>query len=392
MKNSRIKAPTAAGAALLAALLAGGCATTGRPSAPSPGGHGELSEIEALETTPLGRARDVADVDVLALTPEMKRFAKKYLTEFRDPYDRAQMLRYVITQAGLLGFQYDQAKTRSAVDAFRYRNGNCLTLSNLYVALGRYVGLDARYQDVSLGQSWTKTDDLYLLSRHINVKGRLAGGRSYVMDFIHIDTEYIHDAQVVSDEWAKAEYYNNIGADFLQAGNNSAALIYFKKAIVTDPRIDYIWSNLGTAYSRASEYVAAEAAFKKALELNDRNWSAINNLAVLYQKIGRLEEAEEQLAGIERFRLKNPYYRLALSERAYQAGDYKEAIAHLKRAVAMKPDEHEFYFALAKSYYRRGDRDKAESHFDKARQLASAGPAYERYRKGLDTLLERERS
>ena len=388
MTNSRINALTTISPLLLAALVLGGCATTQGPARGAGAGRSDLSMIETLEDRPLGRARDVADIDVLALTPEMKAFANHYLQEFRDPYDRAQMLRYIITQPGLMGFQYDQAQTRTAADAFRYRSGNCLTLSNLYVALGRSVGLDARFQDVSLGESWTKTDDLYLLNRHINVKGRLRGGRTYVMDFIHIDTEYIHGARVVSDTRAKAQYYNNLGAGFLKDGNNTAALIYFKKAIETDPGMDYVWSNLATAYSRSDQFVAAEAAFRKSLELNGRNWSAINNLAVLYRKLGRLEEAEQQLAGIERFRMKNPYYRLALGERAYQRGDYAEAISHLKRAIAMNPREHEFYFALAKSYYRRGDRERASIHYDKARQLASAGVASERYKKGLEGLLE----
>lgn len=389
MNHFQIPSRAAAGALCLSFMLSlAACNSTGTGALNTRSGVDKLAQIERLEQEHFGRADNVADVDVLAMTDEMKAYADRYLREFKNQQDRVQMLRYVIIHAGLLGFQYDQTKTRTAREAFELRTGNCLSLSNLYVAMARYMGLDARFQEVSLGNTWTKSDDLYLLNRHINVKGRLRGGGSYVMDFIHIDTEYVPGVQVVSDLRAKAQYYNNLGAEHLREGNNTAALVYFKKAIATDPDIDYIWSNLGTAYSRSGDLIAAEAAYRVSLDLNSSNWSAINNLAVLYQKLGRVDEARRQLAGIERFRLKNPYYRLQLSERAYQEGRYRRAISHLKKAIAMKPGEHEFYFALAKSYYRLGDLDSAQRNFDKARALAASDAERERYRVSLDALLE----
>ena len=254
--------------------------------------------------------------------------------------------------------------------------------------MARYLGVDAHFQEVSLGNSWRKQGDLYVFNRHINVTGRLPGGGRYVMDFIHIDTEYSPKAKVVSDERAKAQYYNNVGVEHLQSGDTDRAIAYFKKGVVTAPELDYVWSNLGTAYGRLDELIASEGAFKTALDINSRNWSAINNLALVYQKMGRIEEATRQLHGIERFRMRNPYYRFELSEHAYQQGDYDEAISHLRKAIALKSDEHEFYFALAKSYYRRGDRKKALSNFDTARQLADHETASNRYSQELDTLLE----
>ena len=106
--------------------------------------------------------------------------------------------------------------------------------------------------------------------------------------------------------------------------------------------------------------------------------------------MGRIDEANRKLKGIERFRRRNPYYRFELSEHAYHQGDYREAIAHLRKAIALKPNEHEFYFALAKSYYRSGNRTKALSHFAKARQLANTDAATRRYSQELDTLLEEQ--
>ena len=350
-----------------------------------------LAAVEHLEEHPTGRAREVRDVNAVAMNRSMKRFVNRYIKEFKNTNARVSMLKWVITHAGILGFQYDHEKTRIATEAYKFPTGNCLTLSNLFVAMARYLGIEAKFQEVSLGNSWRKQGDLYLLNRHINVTGRLPGGGRYVMDFIHIDTEYSPTAKVVSDERAKAQYYNNVGVEHLQAGDVYTAIAYFKKGIETAPELDYVWSNLGTAYGRLDELIASEGAFKTALDINSRNWSATNNLALVYQKMGRVEEAQQKLDGIARFRLKNPYYRFELSEHAYHEGDYKQAISHLRKAIALKPDEHEFYFALAKSYYRSGNRKKALTHFDKARELANSETATKRYNQSLDLLLE-ERS
>ncbi|MCC7411048.1 MAG: tetratricopeptide repeat protein [Gammaproteobacteria bacterium] len=57
--------------------------------------------------------------------------------------------------------------------------------------------------------------------------------------------------------------------------------------------------------------------------------------------------------------------------------------------MAIKPGEHEFHFALAKSYFRAGDPDKAQASFHEAQRLAGGGAAGERYRHPIAALLQR---
>jgi len=365
-------------------MLLAGC--LGGPAAVRPGGE-HLDAIEALERQPRPRAGVVADLDALAMDASMRAFLDRYVRPFANAGDRAQMLRYAITHPGLLAFRYDQHRSYTAREAFAHRAGNCLSLSNLYVAMARAAGLDARFQEVSLGNSWTRDGDLYLVNRHINVTGRLPGGGAYVMDFIHIDTEHAPGARVVADHNALAQLYNNRGIERLRAGDAAGAVAWLKRSLATDGSLDYVWSNLGTAYGRLEEVAAAEAAFARALAINAQNWSAINNLAILYRRTGRTLEAERTLAGIERFRLRNPYYRLELAEHAYQSGDYDEALAQAKRARTLGGHGHEIDFALAKAYHRLGDRRRAEAHLERARSLAARAGEGERYRAGLGELL-----
>ena len=61
---------------------------------------------------------------------------------------------------------------------------------------------------------------------------------------------------------------------------------------------------------------------------------------------------------------------------AYQAGDYRSAVAHLKKAISMKDDESDFYFLLRDSYYQLDDIPKARKYHAKAHKLleAQSGP------------------
>ena len=51
---------------------------------------------------------------------------------------------------------YDEI-TRTASETFRARRGNCLSFSNMFVAMARDVGLDVQFQEVEIPPDWTST-------------------------------------------------------------------------------------------------------------------------------------------------------------------------------------------------------------------------------------------
>jgi Flp pilus assembly protein TadD len=71
--------------------------------------------------------------------------------------------------------------------------------------------------------------------------------------------------------------------------------------------------------------------------------AALSNLADLYTQTGRLKQAAQFGKKVERYRLKNPYYLSFLARAEYSRGQYREAEGHLRRAIAIKDDEPEFY-------------------------------------------------
>jgi len=143
---------------------------------------------QPVDTTPppllhSGPEIQVAEVDVLAVTPEMEAFLERYILPYKDPEIRLNMLTLAVTSSGVLGFDYDEARTLTAAKAFETRSGNCIGFANMMVALAREVGLEADFQEVFRRPEWTSREDTLLLIKHINVnRNKLC---SLMYNYIH---------------------------------------------------------------------------------------------------------------------------------------------------------------------------------------------------------------
>ena len=73
---------------------------------------------------------------------------------------------------------------------------------------------------------------------------------------------------------------------------------------------------------------------------------------------------------MERYRQRNPYYLLQLSEEALLEDDYQESLRLLRSAIRKKDNDHLLYFALAKTQYLSGDLEEANNSFEHAREIA----------------------
>ena len=80
----------------------------------------------------------------LGVSDEMRLFLKQNVDETATDYQRAQQLVEAIFRKDKLGFTYDRSRSKTAVETFRDASGNCLSFTNLFIALARGIGLDAR--------------------------------------------------------------------------------------------------------------------------------------------------------------------------------------------------------------------------------------------------------
>jgi Flp pilus assembly protein TadD len=342
---------------LLLVLLLASCATTPPTNLPP---------IPELANQP---TLHIPDVDILALTPEMKEFTARYSERDNRHSNRIWSLAYAVMDPYILDFDYDPQVTLPADQTFEQGVGNCLSFSSMFIAMAREAGLSAYFQEVEIQPIWQNVDDNLLASKHVNavVYNNL---NTYTVDVSRRKTREVEQTRRLSDTEADAQYYNNLGVDALIAQDIALAYAYFRKGLETDLSLDYIWSNLGVILRRNGQTEDAALAYRAALQLNPEQTAALNNLHVMYTEDGNLEAAGELSIRVEKNRRKNPYYIQYLAEVAIEEQRYSDAIELSRKAISLDVNEYRFYYTLAHSQYKAGNLNVAQVSLDHARELA----------------------
>lgn len=312
------------------------------------------------------------EVDLLAINDQIISYLNSHVEPNRSDRQKVERLRELLFDPEYLNIQYAGEHTRTAIETFESRSGNCLSVVSLYIAMARYLGIDAHYQTVAVRPRWDKRGGLFVLSQHINAVGRLPQRVEYVVDYTPEVVVQQLTASRVSDNRARALYFNNLGVEHLIQEDVSQSLIYFRNALWIAPDLSIAWSNMGAALNRSGDQVAAEYAFQKAFSMDDGNATAINNLAKLYTDQGRIEKARRYSSAIVKFNERNPYYHYALGNIAFSDGDMEAAEKHFKNAIKRKDVEPEFYGALSKTYRELGEEQKADDMIYLARYVLAA--------------------
>jgi len=348
-----------------------------------------LSVEVLLRAEPLTGESDVPvldDIDILVLDQEMLTFLDKHVSRKGQRMLRLHDLLYAIITEGSFGLEYDEI-TRTAQETFQARLGNCLSFTNMFVAMAREVGIEVAYQEVEIPPDWSLEGDTYVLNRHVNVYIDLGHAGTKVVDFNIDDFHSSYDRRLISDERALAHFYSNIGVEHMQKREPLEALRYFRKALSSDHEFSPVWSNLGALYSRAGYFKYAEAAYLRALEINPQELIAMSNLGRLYESLGQTERAEWYNKQTNLHRMRNPYYRYDLAREAFHARDYDAAIGHLKYSVRKKKNEGSFYLLMGLSYLQKGNEATARRWLEKAEQATGDDGLESEYHSKLEMLL-----
>ena len=130
-------------------------------------GQNSITPEMLLEKSP--QARDVqlpvvSRAGILDVTWEMPDFLDEHVDRSQSGYTRSKQLIQAIMGDDHFRLIYDES-TRTADERFRDRRGNCLSLTNLFVAMARHLGIDARYQEVEIPPDWSLAGQSFLLRR-----------------------------------------------------------------------------------------------------------------------------------------------------------------------------------------------------------------------------------
>jgi tetratricopeptide (TPR) repeat protein len=241
----------------------------------------------------------------------------------------------------------------------------------LFVTLARASGLQASYQSVQVPPSWSY-DGKVVVASHVNTVVRSGNSEETVVDFNIRPYQDSQRSRRVNDTYALGLFYTNLGAEAMLKNEHAAAFAYLRAAAAVRPDIAGVWVNLGVLYARHGRYEHAEAAYLRALEANSDEPSALTNLAVVYEALGESKLAAEYRERVQSYRERNPYYHFAAATQSYEAQQYDAALASLRKALRLKPDDDEFYRLRGQVQEALGKSRDATQSFARAREYQEA--------------------
>jgi tetratricopeptide (TPR) repeat protein len=326
------------------------------------------------------------DEDILELTDEMRKFAELAVSGYSGKAKLKALLGSILSPSGLY-LQYDAGASFTAQETFRFGKANCLSFTNMFITMARHVDLEVMYNEVDVPPIWDmRQTNTLVLNKHVNAVVIRLGKIRQVVDLAMEEFEPTYEQRYISDELAIAQHYNNKAMKYLASGQHVDAFRYLAKALSIEPTVSYFWSNLGSIYRRAGNLDAAEMAYRVALTENPGNFVAISNASRLYEEIGQYELAGQYEKRAHYFRMRNPYYRYGLAQKAFLKKDYELARKHTKAAIHHHDKEHRFYFLLGAIYQRTGDSKLATDNFSKALELSFDDEQQAKYRRKIDIL------
>ncbi|MGH9361748.1 MAG: tetratricopeptide repeat protein [Thermoanaerobaculia bacterium] len=286
-----------------------------------------------------------------------------------------QVIDYIFNR---LDLEYALQPTRTAVETFVARQGNCLSFVNLFVGVARHLRLNPFYVEVVDYQRWNHREGLLVSQGHI-VAGMMVKGKMQTFDFLPYRTKAYKDFKPIDDRTAAAHYYNNLGAEALLDGDLERARELLTTATLIAPRFERGFNNLGVCLARLRDFDGALAAYRKGLEIDPENVALLTNLAGVYQRQGRAVEANEVLGKIEGTKDASPFFFVYRGELALSRGDTEKAMEYLVEALRRDTELPEVHLALVKLYLETGDLRRARHHLGRALQLDATNEEARKY-------------
>ena len=179
------------------------------------------------------------------------------------------------------------------------------------------------------------------------------------------------------------------------------ALANCQKAAQLDDHIPAVFVTLGRLHDSTGQHDLAIQEFHHALQLNARDPDALSGVAHAYENAGRVQDAEVNFQRAAALRSDSWISYNDLGLFYDRQNKYPEAIAALKKAIELTPDNAQAYLNLGAVYVDTGDSKlaaDAEQALKKSVALTPSYPAYanlgqlyyveKRYRESADMTLK----
>ncbi len=293
--------------------------------------------------------------------------AAKELAGVGGPLERLDRLQRAFFDEAAFPFQYQFRGTFTAVEAFALRQGNCLSFTNLFVAMGRSLGIPVTTALVQRTRGSEKEGDLIIVNNHV-VAALLFGPEQRYYDFDQRPHEKPQGYKPLDDLWITALYLNNRGADELRAGHPDIALRYFVYATKLAPNFAPTWGNVGVARRRLGDFQGALDAYRLALAISADEPTILGNLASLYRALGKEKEAETALAAVK-ISEATPHVLIVRGDLELARGRLHDAMKLYKRARSLAPRLADAWVAVGRAELMRSKPERARKDATRALEL-----------------------
>lgn len=342
---------------VVAAGLALGCASSGPKMM-------FLSQ-ERWEEEIRKRGVDPARVpNPLAVTEPMRLAARQLSGEAGNDLARLRQLQASLFDDTAFPFHYAGRETLTAAEAFFRREGNCLSFTNLFVAMARSLDLPVTTALVRRSRASEREGDLIVVNNHV-VATVDWNTRAEFFDFDRRRHEPPTQFKPLDDMWITALFLNNKGADELRAGHPDIAIRHFEDAVKLAPEFAAAWGNVGVARRRLGDIDGALSAYQKALAIEADNPTILNNLSSLYRALGRHQEADHALIAAN-LALASPHVLIVRGDLELTQGRLKSAEKLYRRARRLGPELADPLIALARFELGRKQPRRALKYLEQA--------------------------
>jgi Tfp pilus assembly protein PilF len=374
-------------------LLLEGCAAM-RPGAPP--------TADLLSDSSFGAPAERIDADDLfTLSAAMRSYlhSAEFTAQLRSRGTEHGMVD-ALYKKGQLKLDYDASTTRNAAQTFEARAGNCLSLVIMTAAFAKELGMTVRYQDVAVGESWSRAGGLYISSSHVNLSfGRRASGlsrddaasRMLTIDFLPPEDLAGYRTRPLDEDTIVAMYMNNRAAEALAGHRLDDAYWWARGAITQHPSFVTAYNTLGVVYQRHGNAQMAERVFRGALEREPENIVVMQNLVPVLAALGKNAESQALARRVASIDPTPPFHFFDRGMAAMAKADYATAKALFAREVRRAPYNHEFHFWLAIANLRLGEATQAREELALAVETSTTRDTRELYSAKLAHLRQLDR-
>jgi tetratricopeptide (TPR) repeat protein len=160
--------------------------------------------------------------------------------------------------------------------------------------------------------------------------------------------------RILALDSAQPEIWNAAGICFQETGRAASAIEFYLRALTLRPAFAEAYSNLGAVLTHEGDLDGAVTQLREALRLDPALADGHHNLGIALR--ARFEYAAAIASLREALRLQPDHAEMlsSLGEVLSLVGE-EEAVALLRRAVALRPDDPEKHWNLALALLKRGD-------------------------------------